>query len=187
MAGTRYRLKVTLRGSRPAIWRRVEVNADVSLFGLHQILQVVMGWTDSHLHEYRRGSTCYGQSDPEFGMRGENERRIRLREVLRKPKDRMVYEYDFGDGWEHDVVLESSGLPVEGGPEVRVVAGRGACPPEDVGGIGGYYRFLEAIADPKDPEHKGMLEWSGPFDPDAFDVDDINEYFRKTRRRRTDA
>ena len=187
MDGTRYRLKVTLRGSRPAIWRRVEVDAGVTLFRLHQILQVVMGWTDSHLHQYRRGSTYYGQSDPEFGMRRENERRIRLREVLRKPKERMVYEYDFGDGWEHDVVLESNDVGIGGGPEVRVVAGKGACPPEDVGGIGGYYRFLEAIADPKDPEHKDMLEWGGPFEPDVFNIDEINEYFRKPRRRRKDA
>lgn len=187
MGESRYRLKVTLRGARPAIWRRLEVGADVTLFRLHQILQVVMGWTDSHLHQYRRGSTYYGQSDPEFGMRRENERRIRLGEVLRKPKDRMVYEYDFGDGWEHEVVLESSDVGTGGGPEARVVAGKGACPPEDVGGIGGYYRFLEAIADPKDPEHKDMLEWGGPFEPEAFDLDEINGYFQKPRRRRKDA
>lgn len=103
-----YRLTVTLRGSRPAIWRRVEVDADVTLLQLHEILQVVMGWTDSHLHQFRRGSTLYGQSDPELGMHRENERRIRLREVLRKPKDRMIHEYDFGDGWEHDIVVEAS-------------------------------------------------------------------------------
>ena len=187
MDSTIYRLKVSLRGSRPSIWRRVEVDATVTLSRLHQILQIVMGWTDGHLHQFRRGSTYYGQADPEFGMDRENERRVRLHEVLRKPKDRMVYEYDFGDGWEHDMVLEASNSAAKGTLLARVLAGRGACPPEDVGGIGGYYRFLEAIADPKDPEYKGMLEWSGPFDPDAFDVDDINEYFRKTRRRRTDA
>ena len=179
MDGTRYRLKVTLLGTRPAIWRRIEVDADVTLLRFHQILQVVMGWTDSHLHQYRRGSTYYGQSDPEFGMRRENERRISLGEVLPKPKDRMVYEYDFGDGWEHEVVLESSEVGTGREPEVRVVAGKGACPPEDVGGIGGYYLFLEAIADPKNPEHKDMLEWGGPFEPDAFDIDEINEYFQK--------
>ena len=187
MDGKRYRLKVTLRGARPPIWRRLEVDAAVTLVNLHDILQVVMGWTDSHLHQYRRGSTYYGQSDPEFEMRREDERRIRLNQVLRKPKDRMVYEYDFGDGWEHDVVLESSGVVAEGGSSVRVVAGKGACPPEDVGGIGGYYRFLKAIQDPKDPEHHDMLEWGGPFDPNAFDINELNKYFQKTRRRRKDA
>jgi len=188
MDPTVYRLKVTLRGSRPPIWRRLEVRADVTLFQLHQILQVVMGWTDSHLHQFRRGATNYGQSDPEFGMRRESERRVRLNDVLRNPKDRMVYEYDFGDGWEHDIVLEVNALSPAVGPTPRVVAGKGACPPEDVGGIGRYYGFLEALRNPKHPEHQDMLEWcGGHFDPNAFELDEINTYFRSRRRRRTDA
>ena len=100
----------------------------------------------------------------------------------------MVYEYDFGDGWEHDVVLERavSSLPIA--LNARLVAGEGACPPEDVGGIGGYYGFLEAIKDPKHPEHDDMLEWcGGAFDPDALDLDEINSYFRRRPRRRKDA
>ena len=182
-----YRLKVTLRGSRPSIWRRVEVDAAVTLFQLHGILQIVMGWTDSHLHQFRRGATYYGQPDPEVGMERENERRIQLRQVLRRPKDRMVYEYDFGDGWEHEVVLEAIG---EGGgerPPTRVLAGKGACPPEDVGGIGGYSRFLETIHNPKDPEHRDMLEWGGRFDPEAFAIDEVNKYFEKRSRKRRNA
>ena len=182
-----YRLKVTLRGSRPVIWRRVEVDARVTLFQLHQILQIVMGWTDSHLHQFRRGSTYYGESDPEFGMDRENERRARLREVLRRPKDRMVYEYDFGDGWEHDIVLEAIGPATGEKLPVRVLAGKCACPPEDVGGLGGYYRFLEAIQNPKHPEHREMLEWGGDFDPDAFEIAAINKYFQKRPRERRDA
>ena len=182
-----YRLKVTLRGSRPSIWRRVEVDAAVTLFQLHGILQIVMGWTESHLHQFRRGSTYYGEPDPEIGMDRENERRARLREVLRKPKDGMVYEYDFGDGWEHDIVLEAIGEPAGEKPPVRVLAGKGACPPEDVGGIGGYYRFLEAIQNPKHSEHQDMLEWGGRFDPDAFEIDRINKYFQKRSRQRRNA
>jgi hypothetical protein len=183
-----YRLKVTLRGSRPPIWRRLEVRGEVTLFQLHEILQVVMGWTNSHLHQFRRGTTYYGESDPEFGMDRENERRVRLSEVLRKPRDRMVYEYDFGDGWNHDIVRESSKPSAESGPYCRVVAGKGACPPEDVGGIGGYYRFLEAVKNPKHPEHHDTIEWcGGDFDPDAFDPDDINASFQPRRRRRKDA
>ncbi len=187
MNASTYRLKVTVRGSRPAIWRRVEVDADVTLLQLHEILQIVMGWTNSHLHQFRRGTTLYGQSDPEFGMHRENERRIRLREVLRKPKDRMIYEYDFGDGWEHDVVLEASESTAGGPPVVRVLAGKGACPPEDVGGLGGYDRFLQAIQNPKHPEHQEMLEWGGHFDPAAFEIDTINKYLQKRSRRRKDA
>lgn len=159
----------------------------MTLAQLHDILQIVMGWTDSHLHQFRRGATYYGQPDPEMGMERENEGRVQLRQVLRRPKDRMVYEYDFGDGWEHDVVLEAIR---EGGgekPPTRVLAGKGACPPEDVGGIGGYYRFLEAIRNPRDPEHRDMLEWGGRFDPDAFEIDEVNKYFQKRSRRRGDA
>jgi len=183
-----WRLKVTLRGSRPPIWRRLEVHANVTLFQLHEILQIVMGWTNSHLHQFVRGSTYYGQADPEFGMHRENERRICLSDVLREPKDRMVYEYDFGDGWEHDIVLEATASDTADRPLARVLAGKGTCPPEDVGGIGGYYGFLEAVRNPKHPEHRDMAEWcGGDFDPDAFELDDINAYFQKRRRRRKDA
>jgi hypothetical protein len=99
----------------------------------------------------------------------------------------MVYEYDFGDGWEHDVVLEAIGEAVGEKPSVRVLAGKCACPPEDVGGIGGYYRFLEAIQNPKHPEHRDMLEWGGRFDPEAFEIDEINKHFRKRSRHRRNA
>jgi len=184
---TTYRLKVTLRGSRPPIWRRLQVDADVTLAQLHQILQVAMGWTDSHLHQFRRGPILYGQPDREFGMHRENERRVRLREVLRRPKDRMIYEYDFGDGWEHEIVLEASDSAEHANPVVRLLAGKGACPPEDVGGLWGYYRFLEAIQDPKHPEHDEMLEWGGPFDPNALDIEKFNAYFKTRSGKRRDA
>jgi hypothetical protein len=180
-----FRLKVTLRGSRPPIWRRLEVPPGITLFQLHQVLQRAMGWTDSHLHQFWKGETCYGSPDPEFGARRESERRSRLDEVLGRIKDRMVYEYDFGDGWQHDIVLEA--IVAANEPGVRVLDGRGACPPEDVGGIGGYYRFLEAIQNPTHPEHHEMREWGGPFDPDAFDVAAVNKAFRRRVRRRTDA
>jgi hypothetical protein len=99
----------------------------------------------------------------------------------------MVYEYDFGDGWEHDVVLEAIGEVGGTKPPTRVLAGKRACPPEDVGGIWGYYRFLEAMQSPKHPEHSEMLEWGGPFDPDVFEIDEINASFQKGSRKRRDA
>ncbi len=170
-----YQLKVTLRRSRPPIWRRVLVQADLTLDRLHQILQVVMGWTDSHLHQFRFGETYFGTPDPEWDLEVQNEKKIRLNEVLRRPKERMVYEYDFGDSWKHDVVLEAV-VPAE--PRGRypiVLAGKRRCPPEDVGGIPGFYYFLEAMGDPKHPEHRDMKEWCGePFDPEEFDAQEIN-------------
>ncbi|MGH9866979.1 MAG: plasmid pRiA4b ORF-3 family protein [Candidatus Polarisedimenticolia bacterium] len=183
-----YKLKVTLQDSRPPIWRRFEVPADVTLFKLHQILQLVMGWTDSHLHQFRRGETLYGESDPEFGIRRRNEKRVRLAEVLLKPKDRMVYEYDFGDGWQHDIVLEDTPSPEPRVRYPRVLAGKRACPPEDIGGMWGFYGFLEAIRDPKHPEHEEMLEWWGSdFNPEEFDVEEVNLVLHPGSRRRPDA
>lgn len=89
----------------------------------------------------------------------------------------MVYEYDFGDGWEHDLVLEGIDSMQHGGKYPIVLKGKGACPPEDVGGIYGYYDFLEAIKDPKHPEHKDYVEWGEDFDPDEFDINEINICF----------
>jgi Plasmid pRiA4b ORF-3-like protein len=98
--------------------------------------------------------------------------------MLHRPKDWLVYDYDFGDGWEHEVLLEgihprpsSARLPL-------VLAGRGACPPEDVGGLPGYHHFLEAIKDPTHPEHEDMMEWAGKdCDPTTFDVEELNRAF----------
>src|SRR5436190_5677019 len=103
-----FQIKVTLRNSRPPIWRRFEILSSTTLDKVHRTLQIVMGWTDSHLHHFLVGDVCYGVPDPGEGFhRGEKDaRRMRLDKVLRKPKDRIRYEYDFGDSWLHDVVLE---------------------------------------------------------------------------------
>jgi hypothetical protein len=170
-----YRLKVTLRGLRPPIWRRFVVPADIPLKRLHDALQAVMGWTNSHLHQFKAGGVIYGTSDPEFGVRRMSESRTALYQVLRQPKDRMMYEYDFGDGWEHDVVLEAVLLAEAGGVYPRVEAGKRACPPEDVGGVPGYLSFLEALRDPDHPERRELLDWiGGSFDPEEFTVRQAN-------------
>ncbi|MFQ5883046.1 MAG: plasmid pRiA4b ORF-3 family protein [Candidatus Methylomirabilales bacterium] len=174
-----YELKVTLRGTKPPIWRRLEVKADTRLFEFHQILQVAMGWTDSHMHQFVAKGKCYGAPDPGFLPDRENEKKVRLDQVLRKPKDRMIYEYDFGDSWEHEVVVERV-MPAEPGPHryPSVTAGKRACPPEDCGGIPGFYHFLEAIQNPDHPDHEDMLEWwGGRFEPEAFDVQKANRAF----------
>lgn len=169
--GPIFQLKVTLRGSKPPIWRRFLVPGGITLKQLHGCLQAVMGWTDSHLHEFEAKGVRYGPPDRELEDTRISEARTRVDQVLRRPKDRLRYEYDFGDGWTHDVVLEAVLPPGYKGRYPAIMAGKRACPPEDVGGLHGYHHFLQAIADPQHPEHDDMLDWmDGTFDPEAFDV-----------------
>jgi len=179
------RLKVTLRNSVPEIWRQVEVVSTNTLAQLHRVLQVAMGWTDSHLHQYWQGDRCFSMADQDLGLEGEDERTVRLDTLFRKPGDQMVYEYDFGDGWDHDIVLEGIGSVT--GDEPRVCNGRGTCPPEDVGGISGFEEFLEALTNPRHSRHREFLDWHGPFEPDAFNVEAANRALRSRSRKRTDA
>jgi hypothetical protein len=180
-----YQIKITLAGVRPAVWRRLAVPGSATLKELHDILQVAMGWTDSHLHQFEANGRLYGTPDPEFEMNVKNETRVRLDEVLPREKESMIYEYDFGDGWVHRIVLEKILPPT---PELKVpkcVAGARACPPEDCGGVYGYAEFLKAIEDSSHPEHGEMLEWiGGEFDPDRFDLEEINEFLTPRKRRR---
>ncbi len=169
-----YRLKVTLRRVRPPIWRRIEVCSDIRLAGLHSVIQDAMGWGDEHLHEFQCRGERYGKRDDAFdgfGDRVLSERSTRLDQLLRKPKDSLVYLYDFGDGWAHQVVLEASELlPAEQrAPKPRCIDGRRVCPPEDCGGPGGYARMLAALANPRDPEHARYREWlDDTFNPEVF-------------------
>jgi hypothetical protein len=174
-SGPVYRLKVTLRGSKPPIWRRFLVPAGITLKRLHDSIQAVMGWTDSHLHQFQKDGVLYGTSDREFGMTRVSENRTTVEQLLRSPKDRLTYEYDFGDDWVHDVMLEAVLPPGGDGRFPIVEAGRRACPPEDVGGVYGYAHFLEVLANPKHPEHAELMEWaSESFDPELFDVQEAN-------------
>ena len=173
-----YQLKVSLKGAKPPIWRRVLVPSDMDLGRLHRVIQAAMGWMDYHLHQFIAGRTSFGVADDnalEWGMEVEDERKWRLDQLLRCEKDKLRYEYDFGDGWEHDVTLEKV-LPYDAEQALpRCVAGRRACPPEDCGGIWGYAKLLEVLADPEDPEHDEMLEWlGGGHDPARFDLEETN-------------
>jgi hypothetical protein len=177
-----YQLKVTLLESKPPIWRVVQVPGGISLARLHQILQVVMGWEESHLHQFKFGRVHYGEPDPAFGGDMKDERRAKLMEMAPHEKDRFIYEYDFGDSWEHEIRVEKI-LPAEPGITHPIcLAGERAGPPEDCGGVWGYESLLEAIADPSHPEHEEMLEWVGDdFDPEALDLDETNKTLRRLR------
>lgn len=175
-----YQIKVTLDASQPPIWRRILVPGDVTLSRLHYILQAVMGWADYHLHQFIVGETYYGMPDPnydDFDM--QDERKIKLNQVAPGEKSRFQYEYDFGDSWVHTLLVEKIAPPPPGQQCPACTAGKRATPPEDVGGVWGYEEFLEAIRDPDHPEHEEYLDWvGGEFDPEAFDLDEINEALR---------
>src|SRR5688500_18355419 len=110
-----YQLKVTLKGSKPPIWRRLQVRGSTTLYKLHDILQIAMGWSDSHLHQFIVGDTYYGIPEAEdWGPEIKSERRVRLGQIVSDAKDRFVYEYDFGDSWVHDIVVEKVLSPEPG-------------------------------------------------------------------------
>ncbi len=166
-----YRLKITLCGIRPPIWRRVEVPADVRLDHLHLMFQAAMGWENSHLHSFSIGGRDFGMIHDDFDTALENEAKFRLQQLIPNEQAKFEYVYDFGDNWEHDVVVEKIG-PLEPGVKYpRCIDGARACPPEDVGSIWGYENFLQALRDPKHEEHEHFVEWiGGKFDAEAFDV-----------------
>ncbi|HEY5893845.1 MAG TPA: plasmid pRiA4b ORF-3 family protein [Chthoniobacterales bacterium] len=180
-----YQIKITLKWSKPAIWRRVVVRADMRLDRLHDTIQIAMGWEDCHLHQFVVGRIFYGMPDPgDFGYGKEilNERRYAVADLAPAAKAKFVYEYDFGDGWEHDVNVEKV-LPHDASFKHPVcLAGKNACPPEDCGGMGGYYALLETLADPQDAEHEEMLDWiGGEWDATSFDLDETNAALKRIK------
>jgi hypothetical protein len=182
---TIYQLKVTLEQIKPAIWRRLHVPSDITLSKLHSVLQDALGWTNSHLHQFVVGERRIGMKGiDDFSEDVEDEKRVKLDQIA-GAKSRFVYEYDFGDGWEHQILVEKALPAVDGVRYPTCIDGKRACPPEDCGGVGGYARLLEIIADPKHEEHAEMLEWLGrPFDPESFDIMEANDLIHPSRRSR---
>jgi len=178
-----YQLKITLKYSQPKIWRRIVVPSDLKLNRLHEVIQRVMPWTDSHLHQFVVGRVYYGQPDSEFADPDSetlNEKRFAIADIAPGAKKKFIYEYDFGDGWEHEIVVEKVLPPDASFKRIVCLAGENACPPDDCGGIGGYYQMLEIIADPKHPDHKHMKEWlGGEWDRDQFDLALANDALKR--------
>jgi len=179
-----YQIKVTLLGTRPPIWRRLLVPSCITLAQLHDVLQIAMGWEDCHLHEFRLGHQRFGVPSPEDRFMGGpgciNEKKVRLCDVLGKAGARAEYAYDFGDSWEHRIAVEKV-LPSESGFTCPVcTGGKLHGPPEDCGGIWGFYNFLEAIQDLEHDQHEELLEWiGGSFDPEAFSPAEVNQRLLK--------
>jgi hypothetical protein len=178
-----YQLRIELQEIKPLIWRRVRIPGPVKLAKVHRIFQIVMGWTDTHLHEFAIGATHYGTPDPDFDdepiMR---DSRVTLAEVLTPSISHFIYSYDFGDGWEHVVHVEPSASLKPEEPALLCLAGENACPPEDVGGPYGYADFLRIIRNPKAKEHRTTLQWcGGAFDPTGFDLQAVNHQLRRLK------
>lgn len=164
-----YRLRIDLKGIKPPIWRRIEV-PDCTLDDLHECIQNAMGWFDCHLWEFYHKHERYGcdflcEEDPDVEHAG----MVRLSEVA-QVGSRFHYIYDFGDGWEHTIKVEAIHQAKRATEYPRCTAGRRNCPPEDCGGIYGYYDLLEVFANPEAPENAERLEWCEGFDPEEFDV-----------------
>ena len=170
-----FRLKIVLADTDPLIWRQVEVLADTTLRQLHAVIQAAMGWDDDHLHQFHhRRETLPG--------------RLPLDELAARGVKHFTYVYDIGDSWEHRIQIEKKRAADPGASYPRLVDGAMCCPPEDVGGIPGFYDFLEAITDSGHPDHQDRLDWhGGPFDPLHLDMDHINKQLSRiaTRRQRT--
>ena len=170
-----YRLKITLKDTRPPIWRRIETK-DVTLERLHELTQSAMGWTNSHLHQFEIGDTRY--TDPRFMEHTRDDfgaisyAGVRVSDLVSQhgTKLRIDYEYDFGDGWQHSIALEKVTDAEPGVRYPRCIDGDRACPPEDVGGVWGFADFVEAITNSDHERYDEFLEWNGPFDPTDFDA-----------------
>lgn len=170
MAHSLYELDVRLGGIEPPIWRTVEVAGASSLEDVHFAIQVAMGWTNSHLHQFVIGGVSYGMADVDGAEDLElaDEREFRIQDLVQSGGS-FVYEYDFGDGWEHDVTVKKVTTQAKA-PKARCTGGARACPPEDCGGPGGYENLLEALRDPRHAEHASMKSWSSNFQPERFAI-----------------
>jgi hypothetical protein len=174
-----FQLRVSLDEVAPEIWRRLLVPAGYTLDRVHRTIQYAMGWHNCHLHSFEVDGDQYGEPDPDGELALLDELDFRLDDVS-ATGTRLKYTYDFGDWWEHDVVVEDVRRADPGRPYPDCLSGARACPPEDVGGPEGYAEFLTALGDPAHPRHAAMVDWIGrPFDPEAFDPERTGTLLRR--------
>lgn len=171
-----YLMKVTLKGPSPKIWRQIQVQGGTTLNKLHRILQAAMGWGNLYRYEFIVGDAHYGEHHPEYHYKMKSDNATKLYQVATQVGAVFTYLYDFNNGWEHEMVTESIKSSALGLKYALCLSGERACPPEDCAIVGGYDHFMQVIANPKDKEFHEMMQWAGgSFNPERFDINDVNE------------
>jgi hypothetical protein len=180
-----YQLKITLMDLRPLIWRRIQVRDTVNLPQLHKVLQIVMGWEDSHLYRFTVDRRRHLGKFDAFDDQQHHASKVTLRLLLGEQDSKFLYyEYDFGDGWIHEVCNEKAQPPEPWKLYPVCIGGERNCPPEDCGGPHGYQEMLRALRDERDADHASTVEWIGrDFDPEAYDADAVNRRLRRVKIR----
>jgi Plasmid pRiA4b ORF-3-like protein len=180
--GNIYQLRIQLDGvTNPPIWREVLLSEDTNLYLLHCIIQGAMGWYNCHLHQFIHTNQYYGIPHPDYGDTMKDARKTHLKKLLKKEKDYLHYEYDFGDGWIHRITLERILVAEKDKTYPMLVAGKGGCPPEDCGGIYGYEDLKKIMSNPKHKEYRDMLDWLGSrLDPNDFDLKEHQEAMKES-------
>jgi hypothetical protein len=177
-----YQLRIVLKDITPEIWRRIQVKY-CTLSRLHEHIQLCMGWENYHLYSFQIGAVEYADLDLVEEFYGQDAREIRLSEVV--PKDghrcQFLYVYDFGDDWRHEVLFEGCMTADPNRPYPVCLEGERACPPEDVGGVGGFEEYLAALSNPHHDEHESFLQWRGHFDPEEFSTGAVMKRMQRRR------
>lgn len=182
MTKTIHRIKLTLRGIKPPIWRRIEVASDTTLGDLAPVLEAAMGWLGGHLHMFEINGVTYGTPDPDWDTDDLDENKYRLGDVLPTVGAKMTWDYDFGDGWQHNVLVEAIEPAATDVLYPRCLAGKRACPLEDCGGPPGYADILTVIADPSNPANADLRDFVPlDYDSEHFDVAETDVDMRSER------
>lgn len=187
-----FQLKITLEQTAPPIWRRILVKKNSTFLQLHYIIQIVMGWENYHLFEFRMNDMRIGEPNEEeeefndlmFGTSNLlDAAAVTLDSIITETKQKINYEYDFGDGWRHKIVVEKFLPRDKQSPYPICIGGKLNCPPEDCGGIPGYYHLLEILEDKRHPEYKEMVEWLGEvYEPEYFNKEEVNQELKDFER-----
>jgi hypothetical protein len=187
MATEIIQMKISLEGIKPEIWRRFVVDISISLSDLHDTIQVIMGWGNTHIYAFYINGAEYLTPEGQFDSDAKDPNAKNLKNLKLKTGDVIRYVYDFGDNWEHTIKIEKVSISEEKTLLPRCLEGARNCPPEDCGAIPGYKDILEAMKNPNSAVAKEILEWLGePYDPELFDLKEINDVFAPENKNRND-